>query len=712
MAKMIVDRCALVLMSIALTPLLFAEAAFPMQAGQSPAAQYLDASDGQDWPGYGRTFGQQHYSPLSQINETNVSRLGLVWSLDLGLENSVREPIAVDGVLYFATGLTIVQAVDASSGRLLWRYDPKSAERAGLNLRLAWGVRGIAWWNGKVYVGTADGRLIALDARNGTPIWSVETFDKNFPARINGAPRVYDGKVIIGYAGTTGKTRGFVTTYDAETGKRLWRFYAVPGNPVDGFENKAMAMASKTWSGQWWKFGGGGDVWNAIAYDPETDTIYIGTGSGYPWNRRARSADHGDNLFVASIVGLDGKSGAYKWHYQVTPGDTWDYDATMDIELADLEISGKTRKVLMQAPKNGFFYVLDRITGQLISAEPYAKVTWASRIDLKTGRPVETPGARYPNGTTADIWPCAIGAHSWMPMAYSPKTLLAYIPAIKCGNPWSDKNVDIKAWRPPTDRVVAGAVDGDSAAVDESVSSDSAADIDGALVAWDPVAQKAMWTLPRPTHVNGGVLATGGDVIFQGTIDGSFNAYSARAGKLLWSFDARTPLLATPISYAVSGKQYVTLLTGLGMGMAAEAGMLGERLERYGVDPRSQARRVLTFALDGNITLPPSATPAPVPQDPDFKADPTSANAGGALYGRHCLDCHGDSVIGTIHAPDLRRSAIPLSVSAFASIVRDGALVAHGMPNFPELNETQLRDLRQYIRTQAEKLRQHVTSGR
>jgi quinohemoprotein ethanol dehydrogenase len=603
--------------------------------------------------------------------------------------------------------------VDASSGRLLWRYDPKSAERAGLNLRLGWGVRGIAWWNGKVYVGTLDGRLIAIDARNGKPVWYVETFDRNFPAHINGAPRVYDGKVIIGYGGTTGKARGFVTTYDAETGKRLWRFYTVPGNPVYGFENKAMAMASKTWSGQWWKFGGGGDVWNAIAYDPEPDTIYIGTGSGYPWNRRARSADHGDNLFVASIVALDGKSGAYKWHYQVSPGDTWDHDATMDIELADLVIGGKTRKVLMQAPKNGFFYVLDRTTGQLISAEPYAKVTWASRIDLKTGRPVEIPGARYPNGTTVDIWPSAIGAHSWMPMAYSPKTLLAYIPVIEFGNPWSDKNVDLKTWRPPADRAVEGAVDSDPEALDKSVGkkSDPAVDIDGALVAWDPAAQKAIWKVPHPTHVNGGVLATGGDLIFQGTIDGLFNAYSARAGKLLWSFDARTPLLATPISYTIGGKQYVTLLTGLGMGMAAEAGMLGEQLERYGIDPRSQARRVLTFALHGNMTLPPSAPPAPAPEDPDFKVDPPSANAGRALYDRDCLDCHGVSVIGSIHAADLRRSAIPLSANAFASIVRDGGLVAHGMPNFPELHETQLKDLRQYIRTQAEKLRQSVSSG-
>jgi len=455
-------------------------------------------------------------------------------------------------------------------------------------------------------------------------------------------------------------------------------------------------------------------VWNAIAYDPETDTIYIGTGSGYPWNRRVRSADRGDNLFVASIVALDGKSGAYKWHYQLSPGDTWDYDAAMDIELADLVIGGKPRKVLMQAPKNGFFYVLDRITGELISADPYSKVTWASRIDLKTGRPVETPGARYLNGTTVDIWPSAVGAHSWMPMAYSPKTRLAYIPVIECGLPWSDKNVNLKTWRPPADRAVEGAIDTDPDGLADNVSStaDSAVDIHGALIAWDPMVQKMIWQVPHPTHVNGGALATGGDLIFQGTIDGLFNAYSARAGKLLWSFNARTPILAAPISYTTSGKQYVTLLTGLGMGMAAEAGMLGEQVERYAIDPRSQARRVLTFALGGNETLPPNAPPPPPPEDPDFGSDPSSANAGHALYDRDCLECHGVSVIATAHAPDLRRSAIPLSANAFVSIVRDGELVARGMPNFPELNETQLKDLRQYLRTQAEKLRRRVTLGK
>jgi quinohemoprotein ethanol dehydrogenase len=670
-------------------------------------ARYLDSSDGRDWPGYGRTFGQDHYSPLAQIDQSNVTNLGLAWSMDLGQENSATQPIEVDGVLYFATGLSVVQAVAAVSGKLLWRYDPKAAEKAGLNLRLAWGVRGIAWWNGKVYTGTQDGRLIAIDAKSGQLVWSVQTFPHDYPAHINGAPRVFNGKVIVGYASTTGATRGYVTTYDAETGKKLWRFYTVPGNPKDGFENKAMEMAAKTWAGHWWKFGGGADVWNATAYDAETDTVYIGTGSAYPWNRRARSADQGDNLFVASIVALDGNTGAYRWHYQVSPGDTWDHDATMDIELADLIIDGKPRKVLLQAPKNGFFYVIDRITGQFISAQPYAKVTWASCIDAKSGRPVEMPGARYPNGTTADIWPSGIGAHSWMPMAYSPKSRLAYIPVVEYGGPLSDKNIDLLNWRPPTDRAVEGALGGGSENSETANGSRAmiAKDIPGQLVAWNPVTQKAMWKVPHPTYLNGGVLATGGDLVFQGTVDGTIKAYAASTGKVLWSFAAQAPLIGTPISYAVNGHQYVTVLTGLGMGIVAAAGLMGERVEHYGIDPRSQARRALTFAMGGNNTLPPAAVPPAPPNDPAFKPDLASAAAGQAVYSRHCATCHGYAVIASIQGPDLRRSSIPLVAEAFASIVRDGALIPKGMPDFGELSDAQLAGLRQYIRTEAQRLR-------
>jgi quinohemoprotein ethanol dehydrogenase len=687
-------HCALLAAALTLLPIT-AAVAEPSASKDGSIARYLDSSNGSDWPGYGRTFGEQHYSPIAQINQDTIGRLGLAWSMDLEpTENSVTQPIAVDGVLYFANGHSIVHAVDAASGKLLWRFDPKVSEAAGFRLRLAYGSRGIAWWNGKIYTGTQDGRLIAIDAKTGTQVWSVQTLDKTMDADINGPPRVFDGKVIIGFAGDVFANRGYVTTYDAETGKQLWRFYTVPGDPAKGFENKAMETAAKTWAGEWWKFGGGGNVWNAITYDLETNTVYLGTGNGYPWNRRARSKDQGDNLFLSSIVALDGRTGEYKWHYQVSPGDTWDHEPMEDMELADLIIAGRPRKVLMQASKNGFYYVIDRRTGELISAEPYAKVTWASRIDLKTGRPVENLGVRYPNGTTVEVWPSAAGAHGWLPMAYSPTTRLAYIPVMEIGYRYSDTGIDVKNWRPPADHSVDLGLNYEPIAAT------------GALVAWDPVTQKAKWKAPHPTNVNGGVMATAGDVVFQGTIDGTFKAYAGTTGKLLWSFSAQAPLLAAPISYTVNGRQYVTLLTGLGTG----AGLMASEIagaEKYGIDPGSQARRVLTFALDGKATLP-AAAPAipPMIGDPGFKPDARSSEAGESIYDQRCWICHGKGVVGVIHAPDLRRSAIPLSAEAFADVVHDGRLTPAGMPTFGELTNEQLGDLRQYIRTEAAKLRE------
>jgi quinohemoprotein ethanol dehydrogenase len=658
-------------------------------------ARYTDGNDRGDWPGYGRTFGEQHYSPLAQINQDTIGRLGLAWSMDLEpTENSVTQPIAVDGVLYFANGHSIVHAVDAANGNLLWRFDPKVSEAAGFRLRMAYGSRGIAWWSGKIYTGTQDGRLIAIDAKTGTQVWSVQTLSEGMDADINGAPRVFDGKVIIGFAGDVFANRGYVTTYDAETGKQLWRFYTVPGNPAKGFENKAMETAAKTWAGEWWKVGGGGNVWNAMSYDPETHTVYLGVGNGYPWNRRARSKDQGDNLFLSSIVALDGRTGEYKWHYQVSPGDTWDHEPMEDMALANLIIAGKPRKVLMQASKNGFFYVIDRRTGELISAEPYAKVTWASRIDLKTGRPIEIPGVRYPNGQTVEIWPSAAGAHGWLPMAYNPTARLAYIPVTEIGYRYSDTGIDVKNWRPPADHSV------DLGLNYEPITGT------GALVAWNPVTQKAVWTVPHPTNVNGGVMATAGGLVFQGTIDGTFEAYAAATGKVLWSVSVHAPLIAPPASYTANGRQYVTVLTGLGTG----AGLMASEIpgaEKYGIDPRSQARRVLTFALDGKGILPPAeAAIPPMIQDPRFKPDARSAQAGETIYEQRCWICHGKAVVGAIHAPDLRQSAIPLSAEAFASVVHDGRLTPMGMPIFGELTDEQLGDLRQYIRTEAQKLRQ------
>jgi quinohemoprotein ethanol dehydrogenase len=658
--------------------------------------------DAKDWPGYGRTAKQQFYSPLGEITQSNVGSLGLAWSMDLESGNSVTQPIEVDGVLYFAQGLSVVHAVDAATGKLLWRYDPGAAEKAGLNLRLGWGVRGIAWWDGKIYTGTQDGRLIAIDAKSGKPVWSVQTFPHENPAYISGAPRVFDGRVIIGFGSSTGASRGYVSAYDASDGHLVWRFFTTPGDPSKGFENKAMEMAAKTWAGEWWKFGGGAHVWNAIAYDEETDTVFIGTGSPYPWNRKIRSADKGDNLFICSIVALSGKTGAYKWHYQTVPGDTWDFDATMDIELADIDIDGKPRKVIMQAPKNGFFYVIDRITGKLISAEPIAKTTWATKIDLRTGRPVEVPGARFENGKPVEIWPTSLGAHNWIPMAHSPRTGLVYIPVADTGFLYGDGP---PGWKMPSDRRQDDS--SNSIQLIGMPEGKTPKPVSGRLLAWSPAQQKLVWSINFPTYLNGGILATGGDLVFQGSIDGSFKAYAANNGKSLWSFDGRAPIIAPPISYEVNGRQYVTVLTGLGMAYPINAALLlGKLADNYGMDPRSEPRRVLTFAIGGKATLPPRPVAPPAATDPGFKDNAAADQRGAIAFFTHCSICHGSLAVGSGHAPDLRRSPIPVSREAFTSIVKDGVLVPRGMPNFAEFPPEKIEDLRQYIRSRAAQLRQ------
>lgn len=686
------------------------EAGEPDGGGQggTSAALLSDAATGKDWAGYGRTFGQQHYSPLDQIGTGNAVRLGLAWSLDLPLGNTNTQPIAVDGVLYMATGLSVVRAVDAATGKELWSYDPEvgaAIEKSGsLNMRVGWGVRGVAWWDGKIYTGTQDGRLIAVDAKTGKLVWSTATYGPDEPAYITGAPRVYGGKVLIGNAQAIGKMRGFIAAYDAQTGKRDWIFHTVPGNPADGFESKAMEMAAQTWSGEWWKYGGGSAVWNSIAYDPESGLVYFGTGSPYPWNHRIRSQGKGDNLFADCIVAVDLKTGEYRWHYQTVPADTWDFDATMDIELADLTIDGKPRKVLMQAPKNGFFYVIDRITGKLISAESFVKVNWASKVDLATGRPVENPRARFtPQRAATGIAPTPLAAHNWMPMSFSPRTGLVYIPAVD----WEVDFADVtRPWQPSTTRGTDNAVDMKGGAVFGMKPPV------GFLLAWDPVKQKEAWRVRYPTYYNGGTAATAGGLVFQGSIDGTFRAYDAATGKLAWQYDVKAPVLAPPITYEVKGKQYVTVLTGLGMGYVMNSTALaGAGIESYGIDPRSQARRVLTFAIGGRGVLPERAKPAAAFADPGFVADPKRVMTGLVAYSGNCLACHGALAVGIGHAPDLRRSPVVPDQAMFAQVVKGGILQRSGMPRFAELTPAQIEDIRHYLRSRADELRKGKTGA-
>ena len=668
--------------------------------GAQPDAQasYLDTASGENWPGFGRTYGEQHYSPLDQINPGTIDRMGLAWSLDLESGPSTTAPVEVDGVLYFANRHSMVHAVDVATGKELWQFDPHAPEAAGHRLRQSWGSRGIAWWNGKVYTGTVDGRLIAIDAKTGKPVWSVVTVPDDGVRFITGAPRVFDGKIIIGHGGAdSGPVRGYVTAYDAETGKQLWRFYTVPGRPgVDTDETTRLAAAS--WAGDWWKFGGGGTVWNAMTYDRDTDTIFLGTGNGYPWNYRIRSKGKGDNLFLCSIVALDAKTGRYKWHYQIVPGETWDFNAAMDIELADLKIDGKLRKVLMTAPKDGFFYIIDRVTGQLLSADPFAKVTWAQRIDMATGRPVENPEARFPGGSVATVWPGDEGAHSWLPMAFSPRTGLVYLPTVQMANAWDDRGVDIEHWKPAPNNV--GDVGENVEYYPANVGPEHGTSF---LQAWDPVARRRLWQVSTAGPFGGGVVATAGGLVFEGTLDGRFHAFDAATGKELWSFDAGAPVLAPPITYSVKGRQYVTVITGVGNSI----GLFGKLMPGH-IDYRTQARRVLTFAIGGTATIPAYQRGSFVAaDDPAYRPDPAAASKGMDKFELYCAVCHGFKVAAGGSAPDLRASPIPLDRDAFRAVVRGGALVANGMPQFDELDDAALDTMRQYIRMRAHEAASH-----
>ncbi len=680
--------CVLARVRILAGLLMLAAAAHAGDATHTDAATIGDSN----WPSFGRTASEDHYSPLTQVNDGTLNRLRLAWSMDLPPGNSVSAPVEVDGTLYVATGYSILRAIVAATGKVLWTYDPKAPEAAGRKLRQGWGIRGLAYSNGKIYVGTHDGRLIGVDAKTGKLLWSVLTVDPDDVRFISGAPRAFNNKVVIGHGGAdVGSIRGYVDCYDGETGKRLWRFYTVPGNPADGFENKAMAMAAKTWFGQWWTYGGGGTVWNSITYDPEFNTFYLGVGNGAPWNRKIRSAGQGDNLFLASVVAVDADTGAYKWHYQESPGESWDYNASMDLELATLTIDGKPRKVLMTAPKDGFFYVIDRTDGKLISAEPFAKVTWASKIDVATGRPVELPNIRYENGETT-IWPGAVGAHSWQPMSFNPKTGLVYLPTIELPGGYNDKGIDPKTWKRTPGN-----------AVDNGVVPSFTPTLPGAgtsyLQAWDPVHQRQVWKVATPSFWNGGTLTTAGNLVFQGQIDSKFNAYAADTGKLLWSYDAGAAVIAPPISYAVGGTQYITVLSGNDTSGSAFALLY----QQYGIGYRTQKRRILTFMLDGTANLPPTPPPPAfvAAVDPEFHADEAAATRGMMTYNLHCAVCHGVAVVGGGHAPDLRASPIPSAREAFYHVVHGGSLVANGMPRFEEFPDDKLEDLREFIRTAA-----------
>jgi len=632
--------------------------------------------DAANWLSHGRTYDEQRHSPLKQIDVNNVNTLGLAWAYDLDTERGQEAtPLVVDGVMYSTSAWSKVQALDAATGKLLWQYDPKVPGEIGVKACCDVVNRGVAVFKGRVYLGTLDARLVALDAKTGKEVWTVQTADPQKPYTITGAPRIIKGKVVIGNGGAEFGVRGYITAYDAESGKQAWRFYTVPGDPKLGFESPALQKAAETWSGEWWAQGGGGTVWDSMAYDPELDLLYIGTGNGSPWNYRIRSQSKGDNLFLSSIVALRPDTGEYVWHYQTTPGDTWDFTATQHIVLADLPIEGQTRKVLMQAPKNGFFYVLDRETGKLLSAKPFATVNWAKGIDLNTGRPIVNPEAYY--GQTGKPWfalPAAYGAHNWQPMAYSPDTKLVYIPAHDIPMAY----IDDTTYKPRPIGFNIG-INGPAGAMpqDPPTKAQVLATVRGYLKAWDPIQQKEVWSVEQGGAWNGGVLTTAGGLVFEGNATGQFNAYNASTGATLWSFAAQGGIIASPISFAIDGQQYVAIVVGYGGVFPISAGEMASKNA-----PRTNKSRVLAFRIGGTHKLPEPPAAPQLAAPPPRIGDTATLATGHLVFHAYCSVCHGDSAVGVGVLPDLRHSRALADPDRWKRIVIDGTLANSGMVAF------------------------------
>ena len=651
---------------------------------------------GGNWLAYGRDYSERRFSPLDQVNDGNAAGLKLDWYLDMPDSKALAAtPLVVDGVMYFSASQAVVMAVDASSGRQRWRYDPQVLARLRdkKHLRFNWGTnRGVAYWKGRVYVATFDGRLIALDAATGKETWSVQTFDPDEPRYITGAPRVFNDLVLIGHGGAeAGAIRGYVTAYDTATGEQRWRTWIVPGNPAEGFESEALKMAAGTWRGDWWIHGGGGTVWNAMTYDPEFNRVYLGTGNGAPWNQEVRSPGGGDNLFLCSVLALDADTGEYVWHYQTTPGENWDYNSAMDIVLAELPWQGKPRKVILHAPKNGFFYVLDRATGELLGAEKFGKVTWAERVDLETGRPVENPEARIPDGVNV-IYPGFFGAHNWHAMSYNPATGLAYIPYLEMAGEYDKQGIDRERWR-ARDFVFNSGFQPYRRDI-------PAEDTSGALLGWDVKRQRVAWQVPLPGYWNGGTLTTAGNLVFQGTSGGKLHAYRADTGLPLWNFDAGVGISAAPVTYAVGGKQYVAVLAGWAGGSYLGSSTMAQHGWHYGDQPR----RLLAFSLSGKATPPPTVPPRRelrIVDDGSQAIDVGQARAGQDLYLDNCVGCHGFHAIAAGGAPDLRASGLAANLDAFGQLLRSGALQHRGMPRYQELNDREIEQLYWFIRQRA-----------
>ena len=647
-----------------------ADNAAPEVVASSSTASMASASttsvvdNDSQWSSYGNNYSEQRYSPLDQIKPDNIDELELAWFGDLAERGGSYEttPLVVDGRIYVSSPWSKVYAFDAQSGEQLWKYDPKVPGEWAVNLCCGIVNRGVAAWDGMIIWGTLDGRLVAVDAVTGELAWEVQATDREKQLSITGAPRIANGRIFIGEAGSEFHMRGYMAAYDASNGEELWRWWAVPGNPELGFEQPELEWAAETWNGDWWETGGGGTPWDAITYDPETDMVIIGTGNGAPWPAEIRSPGGGDNLFTASIVALDASTGEYRWHYQTTPEDSWDFDNTQQLVTADLMIDGVERHVVMQAPKNGVFYVIEVATGEVLSADLYVPTAnWMLGFD-ENFRPIINPEANY--GAFGDrgfhVVPSAGGAHSWHPMAFNPDTGYMYIPTnygsfplvAEAGAKMGNQLLSINVGKRPQD---------------------PAPELEGAgsyLLAWDPVAKEAVWQ-QRQGGSRSGVLTTAGNLVFQGTSDSTFSAFRADTGDRVWTTDTQSGIVGGAASYEIDGEQYIAVVAGQSRRGA------GYWAPNYA--------RLLVYKIGGTATLPEmiSYTP-PELNPPENFGSPELLAQGESHYNEHCASCHGNNGRVSSLFPDLKVAAALNNAALFNAIVIDGALQNNGMVSFAD----------------------------
>src|ERR1700730_3996192 len=647
-----------------------------------------------DWPTIGLDYAETRFSKLNQINADNVKNLGLKWTYSLESIRGVEAtPLVVDGIMYVSASWSVVHAIDARTGKRIWSYDPGVNREIGYKGCCDVVNRGVGLYKGKVFVGAYDGRLVAIDAVTGKKLWEKDTIiDHSHSYTITGAPRVVNGKVLIGNGGAEYGVRGYITAYDAETGAQAWRWFVVPGDPSKPFEDSSMAAAAKTWdpAGKWWINGGGGTPWDTITYDPDLNAIYIGTGNGAPWNRNLRSPAGGDNLYLASLVALNADTGKYLWHYQETPGDNGDYTSTQPMILADIKIDGKPRKVILHAPKNGFFFVIDRTNGRFISAKNFVDVNWATGYDAN-GRPIEVRKAGSPDKPFDSI-PGPYGAHNWHPMSYNPQTGLVYLPAQGVPlNFTGEKNFTQNASGP----FKYGATTGWNVGFTLNAVPPKSLPF-GRLIAWDPVKQKEAWHAEYVAPWNGGTLTTGGNLVFQGSADGRFIAYNATSGEKLWETPVGTGVVAAPATYTVDGVQYVSIAVGWG-------GAFGV-IER--VAEQDGPGTVYTFAVGGKAPLPGLAKYQLGNLLAGVKYDPKDVADGTSIYVEACATCHG--VPGVNKGGNVRNLGYSSTetIANLKDIVFKGPFRDRGMPDFTgKLTEADVVKIQAFIQGTADAIR-------